>query len=135
MSEFNHLDDLRDGHAPERLQAEISGDREKGLVTARLKGRLDIFTYRDLARQLEAATDQIPDVRLVVDFAGVTFVASSGWSVFVAMRSKLQRQGGKMAFSGMAEDLARVYGAMRMPELVPLYDNAETAQMRLSHGS
>jgi anti-anti-sigma factor len=134
MTEFNDLNEIRDGHKESRLEIRAEHDEAKKLSVFHLVGRLDIFTYRELAKQLDAALERCPDLRLVVDFADVNFVASSGWSVFIATRSKLRRGGGSIAFAAMNADLSRVYQAMRMPDLVKVYPSSGDAVGALSAG-
>lgn len=110
-----------------RLEVDIREDPEKNLVRATLSGRLDIFTYRDLSKRLEEAAGGRSGIRLLVDLSKVNFVASSGWSVFIATRSRLKRGEGKMAFAGLNEDLTRVYEGMKMNELVPAYPTPAAA--------
>lgn len=134
MPEFNDINEIREGQKESRLDIILDEDATKKLLTINLDGRLDIFTYRELARKLEAALDRTPDLRVVVNFEKVSFVASSGWSVFIATRSKLRRSGGTIVFASMNEELARVYGAMRMPELVKVFPTAEEAVASITSG-
>jgi anti-anti-sigma factor len=117
-----------------RLDIDLHEDPQHQCIVAKLKGRLDVFTYRELARRLEEAIGQKNLVRLVVDLSGVGFIASSGWSAFIATRARLKRGGGKMAFVGLNSDIERVYTAMKMPELVPAFSSLDQAVQALAQG-
>lgn len=110
-----------------RLELSLQDDAEKSLLVASPKGRIDIFTYRDMYKKLDEILGNRPRLTVVVDFSKITFVASSGWFVFVTLRARLKRNSGALAFVGLAEDMARVYKAMKMDELVPAFDSLEAA--------
>jgi anti-anti-sigma factor len=117
-----------DKEIPEnKLHIEELLDAPQGCSHVRLKGRIDIFNYRDLAARLEKAVLDKAGHRLIVNMAGVGFVASSGWSVFMAIRAKLKRSQGVLVFVGLHGDLSRVYRAMKMDELVPSFATMKEA--------
>lgn len=118
--------------ADEPLKIEVRDDPAVNLVTVELQGRLNIFNYRDLAARLDALSVSRQGVRIILNLALVSFIASSGWSVFVATRGRLKRVEGAMAFCGMNEDLGRVYQAMKMHELVPSYASEEEARSEMT---
>ena len=117
--------------AESRLETQIVDEPERHLVKLLLSGRIDIFTYMGLAKRLEGLVAADPQLRIAVDFSNLAFVASSGWSVFIATRARLKRGGGSLAFCAMQDDLRRVYESMKMTELVPCYASMEEAVQAL----
>ena len=110
-----------------RLELSLKDDEAASLVVASPKGRIDIFTYRDMYKRLDEVLGTRPNLRVVFDFSKISFVASSGWFVFVTLRARLKRHGGSLTFIGLGEDMARVYKAMKMDELVPSYPDLAAA--------
>jgi len=108
--------------AAKRLQIEVQDDALSNEVTVHLTGRLDIFTFRSLAEQVDARCKDRQGVHLIVDLRGVPFVASSGWSAFIAVRGRLKRQEGHLTLVGMSEELKRVFFAMKLNDLIPAYN-------------
>lgn len=114
-----------------RLEIMLREEQGGRLVTVALRGRLDIFGYRELAARLEPLLGK-PGLLLLLDLAELSFIASSGWSTFVATRARLKRGGGRIAFAAMNADLTRVYQAMKMNELVPAFASRDEARTYLT---
>lgn len=110
-----------------RLELSISDDADRHLVIATPKGRIDIFTYRDMYKRLDEVLANRAKLLVVFDFSQVSFVASSGWFVFVTLRARMKRLGGTLAFAAMKDDMSRVYKAMKMDELVQAFDSVAAA--------
>jgi anti-anti-sigma factor len=130
--EEKSLEAMAEG-ASKRLKIRIKDDPKANRVTAFLEGRLDIFTYRALAEEVDATCKDRENVHLVVDLSEVPFVASSGWSAFIAVRGRLKRNQGRISLVGMNEDLKRVYFAMKLKDLIPAF--ATMAEAEAQHGS
>ena len=116
----------------QRLNFEFIEDAAKKCVTAKLTGRVDVFTYLELSKRLNEQFENRPGLALIVDMSGVSFVASSGWSVMIATRTRLRRVDGRLAFAGMNEDLHRIYESMKLPELIPAFASAAEAEKALT---
>ena len=116
----------------QRLKVEVSDDKARNFIRAKLAGRLDVFTYRDLAAKLESHYENRPKVRMVIDLSAVSFVASSGWSVFIALRSRFRSVEGRLALAGMNDDLKRIYASMKLPELIPAFTTSAEAEAALA---
>jgi anti-anti-sigma factor len=71
----------------------------EGATSVAVFGELDISTAGILRRHLTHALDQRPRC-LIVDLAGVTFLAAAGLSVLTWARSTAQRQGTVLVLRG-----------------------------------
>ena len=72
-------------------------------------GEIDIATAPELARQLDLAIDGNPGERIDVDFAGVTFIDSSGLGVLVAAQRRARAAGGDVAVTNLRPNLRTVF--------------------------
>lgn len=115
----------------ERLSIEVVEDAGGGAVTFRLRGRLDVFTYVDLKKSMDPYLEKAAGKCWLVDLTEVPFVASSGWSVFIATRTRLKRIEGRLALVGMGQDLIRIYQSMKMGDLVPAYPTLAEARQSM----
>jgi anti-sigma B factor antagonist len=129
MSDDAHL---LPGGEIHRLDIKVEEDPASQTTKVVLDGRVDVFTYLDLAKQLTAIHEGRDGIKMVLDLSQVYFVASSGWSVFLALRSRLKRQGGRVALAGLNADLKRIYLAMKMAALIPAFDTAVVAAQALA---
>lgn len=110
-----------------RLELNIEDSPERNLLLAVPKGRIDIFTYRDMYKRMDEVLGDRQKLLVVFDFSQISFVASSGWFVFVTLRARMRRCGGSLAFIGLSADMARVYKSMKMDELVPSHESLDAA--------
>jgi anti-anti-sigma regulatory factor len=76
----------------------------------RLKGPIDAFSYLSLkallARWTEGSLDVPKRSHLAVDFRGVSYAASSGWSVIFLQSSLMREAGRQLILFGLGERAA-----------------------------
>jgi len=111
----------------ERLRVDADERSVPGAVVFRLSGRLDVFTYNELKKSMDPFLGAAAGKCWLVDLSQVPFVASSGWSVFIATRARLNAVGGRLGLLGMLSEQTRVYQSMRMGDLVPAFANLAEA--------
>ncbi len=133
------MSDVKEGTPPaggddvaDRLVITTELDPNKKWVLLSLKGRLDVFTYMGLSKRLNEEIESNPGLNVILELSGVLFVASSGWSVMLATRTRLKRLESRLVLAGMNEDLTRIHSAMKMPGLVPAYPTAAEAKKALA---
>jgi stage II sporulation protein AA (anti-sigma F factor antagonist) len=97
----------------------------------RLSGKLDVFSFVQLKKQLEGVSAQDPAAKLAVDLSGVEYIASSGWSVLLARRKLGRLTGGDLLICGMSAELRRVYDSMRISKLLPAEADLDAACAKL----
>lgn len=78
-----------------------------GIDALRLKGAVDVFTYKDLKELIEKATKDRKNPRLFVDMTDVSYVGSSGWSVLFLQSAAVEKMGGALCLGGMNERTQR----------------------------
>jgi anti-anti-sigma factor len=117
--------------ADERLSVDADETSVPGAVVFRLKGRLDVFTYNDLKERMDAFLGAAAGKCWLVDLSHVPFVASSGWSVFIATRARLNAVGARLGLLGLLPEQVRVYQSMRMGDLVPAFANLAEARVQM----
>ena len=82
-------------------------------------GELDHHGARDAAREVEQAIDVALPRKLVLDFAGVTFMDSSGIAVLLRTWRHVQEIGGRMLVTGAPDQARRVFQAAGLDKLIP----------------
>jgi len=89
----------------------VAEDREAQDVTVlRLNGPIDAFSYLGLkavlARWMKGDLDVPTRRHLAIDFSGVSYAASSGWSVLFMQSSLMQEEQRGMVIFSLAERAA-----------------------------
>lgn len=102
-------------------------DIDGEIHVVKVNGKLDVFTYAALKDFLQAHWAMSQGARVVVDLSGVSYIASSGWSVMLSRRRMLKQVGGDLVICGMTSDCKRVYDAMKITTLLPSADDRDGA--------
>jgi anti-anti-sigma factor len=107
----------------------------QGVQALRLKGAVDVFTYKDMKQILENYGKEHTPPRLYVDMAEVQYVGSSGWSVFFLQASALEKAGGALCLGAMTDRVQRALSmiAPRKGLILTALNEAEALPLLLEH--
>ena len=78
-----------------------------GIDALRLKGSVDVFTYKDLKDLIENYVKDRKKPRLFIDMTDINYVGSSGWSVLFLQSAALEKLGGALCLGAMNERTQR----------------------------
>ncbi|HEY2621290.1 MAG TPA: STAS domain-containing protein [Acetobacteraceae bacterium] len=96
-----------------------------GVVKVVLDGRLDITGASVIDLQFNAIAGSHRGV--VVDLAGVSFLASIGIRTLLLGAKTMQRRGGCLVLLNPVEEVERVLDVMGVTDLMPVYRDTEAA--------
>ena len=97
---------------------EIAIDDAGSTVTVKLVGRLDISGARSI--DLPLATLSGSKNRILIDMAGVTFIASIGLRHLLTAARAVQRRGGQLSLLNPTAAVAEVVTTSGLIELLPI---------------
>ena len=105
-----------------------------GIEALRLKGAVDVFTYKDLKELIEKASKDRQNPRLFIDMTEVSYVGSSGWSVLFLQAASLEKAGGMLCLGCLNERTQRALHmiAPRKGMLMTAIDQAEALNFLLA---
>ncbi len=100
-------------------------DLAGGITKVTLRGRLDLAA----ANQAELRFSTVTGAKraVIVDLAGLTFLASMGIRMLLIGAKTVKSKGGKMALLAPGSEVAAVLKTARIDALIPIYDNDATA--------
>ena len=87
---------------------EISCHEHKGIVTLFLKGRLDSIGAEQLEKEVEKLISQI-EPKLILDYAQVSYISSSGLRVIVKFAKQLRVAGKEFELINVNSDVYKVF--------------------------
>lgn len=64
---------------------------------------------------------------LVFDLAGVDYVSSAGWGIFVSASGRLRDLGGELSLVGMQDDVVEIYRLLEFHTIIDAYADLEEA--------
>jgi stage II sporulation protein AA (anti-sigma F factor antagonist) len=83
-------------------------------------GELDHHGARDAIREMEQAIDAALPRRLILDFAGVTFMDSSGIALLLRAQRRVQNLGGSVLVCHVPQQAKRVLDAAGIGRLITI---------------
>lgn len=105
---------------------EISSTIHRRVVVITVSGRIDTATSSEFEEALEDVIEK-GQKNLVMDFAAVDFLSSSGLRVLVTIRKKLRKAGGDIVLATPSERAADSFEIAGLDKLFPSYPDRESA--------
>lgn len=84
----------------------INIEKENGVTTLKIDGRLDTTTAPELEKAINAEGDELKN--LILDFKGVDYISSAGLRVLLTAQKKMNVQG-SMELIGVSEAVMDIF--------------------------
>ncbi len=104
----------------------VEGDAPHGVGVLRLTGRLEARAAQDLLRRCREMREA-GRTRIVLNLAGITFVASSGVGTLLALTEELKDSGGSMELAAPSEAVSSVVDLLNLTEYLAIHDTESKA--------
>jgi anti-anti-sigma factor len=106
--------------------------RQIGNVTvAQLSGEIDTMDTEGLGESLATIVAAKPE-RLVLDFAGVTYIASMGLSLLLKVAQDVRKARGKLVIASVTPAVKTVLDTVHLGAAIPIESTVEAALARLA---
>jgi len=106
-------------------------DFEDGIRVIRLSGRMDIEGNDEIALRLTVAA-RTEGAGVIVDLAGVDFLASVGIGTLVRTAQSVQQRRGRMALCGANEQVRLTLQRVNMSQIIPIYGELGEARAAIA---
>jgi anti-sigma B factor antagonist len=104
----------------------VEAEAPQGVGVLRLSGRLEARAAQDLLRRCREMKDH-GRKRIVLNLAGVTFVASSGVGTLLALTEELKDSGGSVELAAPSEAVSSVVDLLNLTEFLAIHDSESKA--------
>jgi len=103
--------------------------REYGEDTyvVRVDGFIDTLTAPELERTLGTMVDQ-GKYNLVIDLAGVDYISSAGWGIFISRIKEIRKNEGDLKLARMSPGVYEVFELLEFDRILRAYDSVEEAE-------
>lgn len=88
--------------------AKVTFNRADGLLCAYLSGEIDHHSAQDLRERIDGQLMASAPDRLILDFAAVTFMDSSGVGLILGRMRRMQGTGGQLAVQHPPEQIKKM---------------------------
>lgn len=87
---------------------EVKIERENGVVTAYLNGRLDTPASMEIAPQMNELADDAGGT-IILDCTELGYISSSGLRIFITLRKAAAAKGGKIIVRNISNEIRSVF--------------------------
>ena len=87
---------------------ELIKNKENGVLTVSLIGRLDTPASQEIAPEMDALKNEADGV-IVLDCSELDYISSSGLRLFLTLRTTASEKGGKVVISGISDSIRSVF--------------------------
>jgi len=116
-----------------RVSLTASGD-SADIHVVRLDGAVDTMTAPEVDTVIASLVSQ-RRLRILVDLAGVGYISSAGWGVFVSRLREIREGGGDLKLARMTPDVREIYNLLEFEGVLPHFDQLELARAAFNGGN
>ena len=115
------------------MALEIVWERQNEIAVAILSGRIDGDTTEQLQGELESGMGA-DDRALVLDFAQVSYVNSSGLRVGLRIAKRCRESGRKFGICSLAEETREIIAISGFDQVIPVFESRNRAINQVAPG-
>ena len=105
---------------------EIQELQHEGFVSLIPVGDLDANSSIAMDEKIQAQIDQ-QKFNIHIDCSGLEYISSAGLGVFISHMDELNEAGGKFVFSGMSDNVRKVFQLLGLEQLMTIVDTPSQA--------
>lgn len=91
-----------------------------------LRGTIETTNASGLEETLSRIVDE-RCYRIVVDLAGVTYISSAGWGIFISEIKRIRRNGGDIKLAAMAPEVREVFDLLEFGNILKPFEHRSDA--------
>ncbi len=111
----------------DEISISLSESEPGGISEIRVDGVVDTTTASELERVVDALLKR-ERFRLIFDLAGVDYVSSAGWGVFIAHLKEARERQGDIKLANMAPNVHEIYELLEFDRVLKVYNSVEAAR-------
>lgn len=111
----------------ENIRISLSEGARDGVSEIRVDGVIDTMT----AGELEEVIDRLISrsrYRLIVDLAGVDYISSPGWGIFISHIKEIRENDGDIKLSGMVPNVREIFELLELDNVLRSYNSVDEAR-------
>jgi anti-sigma B factor antagonist len=113
--------------ATENMSVSLSENAQRRISEVRVDGVIDTITAGDLEEVFESLLKR-GRYRIVVDLAGVNYISSAGWGIFISNIRDVRGNDGDIKLANMVSNVYEIYDLLEFDNVLKAYDSIEAAR-------
>ncbi len=102
-----------------------SGSKE--ISEIRVDGVIDTLTATELEDVIESLLKR-DRFKMIVDLAGVEYISSAGWGIFISHIKDIHENGGDLKLANMVANVSEIYELLEFDNVLKAYESLEEAR-------
>ncbi len=111
----------------EKISISLSESGSADVSEVRVDGVIDTLTASELEEVLETLMRR-GRYRVVVDLAGVDYISSAGWGIFISNIRDVRAHSGDIKLANMVSNVYEIYDLLEFDNVLKAYDSVEAAR-------
>ena len=113
--------------ATENMSISLSENAQRRISEVRVDGVIDTITAGELEEVFESLIKR-GRYRIVVDLAGVNYISSAGWGIFISNIRDVRGNDGDIKLANMVSNVYEIYDLLEFDNVLMAYDSIEAAR-------
>ncbi|WAC08748.1 MAG: STAS domain-containing protein [Thermodesulfobacteriota bacterium] len=109
---------------------EIEKKREQEAAVVSLKGRMDAVSSPEFEKEMAALIAEGNNA-LILDFAALDYISSSGLRSILTITKKLKEKDGKLLIAGLKGMVKEVFEISGFRSIIPIFESVESARSQI----
>jgi len=108
------------------------GGRGRDVSEVRVDGVIDTLTASELEQVFDSLLGR-NRYRIVVDLAGVDYISSAGWGIFISHIKDVRDNDGDVKLAGMVSDVREIFELLEFDKVLQSYTSVDEAVAKFSN--
>ena len=110
----------------ENISISLKENHHKDISEVRVDGVIDTLTSAELEEVL-ASLIKRDHYKLIIDLAGVEYISSAGWGIFISHIKDVRNNEGDIILANMVPDVYEIYELLEFDNVLKAYSSVEDA--------
>ncbi|MCD6248817.1 MAG: STAS domain-containing protein [candidate division Zixibacteria bacterium] len=108
------------------------GGRDREVSEVRIDGVIDTLTASELEQVFDSLLGR-NRYRIVVDLAGVDYISSAGWGIFISHIKDVRDNDGDVKLAGMVPDVREIFELLEFDKVLQSFASVDEAASKFSN--
>lgn len=111
----------------DQISISLSESGHNNISEVRVDGVIDTLTASELEDVIEALLKR-QRYRIIVDLAGVDYISSAGWGIFISHIKDVRANSGDIKLAGMVPNVFEIYELLEFDNVIRAFGTLDAAR-------
>ena len=110
----------------DNISISLKESQNKEISEIRVDGVIDTLTSSELEEVIDSIIKR-NRYKLIIDLAGVEYISSAGWGIFISHIKEVRDNGGDIILANMVPDVYEIYELLEFDNILKTFSSVEEA--------